>query len=153
MSANPANYSITESIRLVTGADLNHHQTLYAGRCVEWAVQSAYIGAESCFDEPQPLVFMSIRNFSMRSAAHVGEMLRLEAAVDYVGDSTIGIQVRITTMQPKDAPRAIGRGRFLFCTVDESGRSRPHGLPELNAAAAPRWLEPEPASNSNTSLP
>jgi len=151
MSAAESPYSPSETIRLVTGADLNHHQTLYAGRCVEWAVQAAYIGAESCFATAQPLVFMSIRNFSMRSAVQVGEMLRLQAAVDYVGDSTIGIQVRITTVQPKDTPRVVGRGRFLFCTVDAAGHSQSHGLPELNPAAAPRWLEAEPVTNSASS--
>jgi len=150
MPAAESPYSPSETTHLVTGADLNHHRTLYAGRCVEWAVQSAYIGAESCFAEPQALVFMSIRNFSMRSAVQVGEMLRYEAAVDYVGESTIGIQVRITTVQPKDAPRLVGRGRFLFCTVDTAGHSQPHGLPELNPAAAPRWLEAEPVANTSS---
>jgi len=151
MPAVESPFKPTETIRLVTGADLNHHQTLYAGRCVEWAVQSAYIGAESCFETAQPLVFMSIRNFSMRAAVQVGEMVRLQSAVDYVGDSTIGIQVRITTVQPQDAPRLIGRGRFLFCTVDAAGHAQPHGLPELNPAAAPRWLEAEPVTNSSSS--
>ena len=150
MSAAENPYSPTETIRLVTGSDLNHHLTLYAGRCVEWAVQGGYIGAESCFTEERALVLMSIRNFSMRSAARVGEMLRLQAVVDYVGDSTIGVQVRITTVQPQESPRVIGRGRFLFCTVDEKGKAVSHGLPEWNADAAPRWLEADTVANSSS---
>ena len=49
------------TMQLVKGEDLNHHQTLYAGRCVEWCVQVAYMTAENCFQDNRPLVFMSIR--------------------------------------------------------------------------------------------
>ena len=31
---------------LVKSEDLNHHQTLYAGRCIEWCVEMAYITAQ-----------------------------------------------------------------------------------------------------------
>lgn len=135
---------ITTTVHLVKGEDLNHHQTLYAGRCVEWCVQAAYIAAESCFSDARPLVFMSIRNLSMRSPAKLGEMVEYRGAVDYVGTSTIGIRVDAYTVQPKDKPRSIATGRFLFCTVDENGKAVPHGLPEKEPAgrtAALKWKE------------
>lgn len=133
-----------ETIHLVKGEDLNHHQTLYAGRCVEWCVEAAYVAAESCFDESQPLVFVSIRNLSMRSPARVGDLLRYIGTIDYVGESTIGVRVDVRTVQPTDAPRTIASGTFLFCTVDDDGRAMNHGLP-AKAAARPtanaRWQD------------
>jgi acyl-CoA hydrolase len=132
------------TIHLVKGADLNHHQTLYAGRCVEWCVEAAYVAAECCFDQPQPLVFVSIRNLSMRSPARIGDLLRYVGTIDYVGESTIGVKVDVQTVQPVDEPRAIATGTFLFCTVDDDGRAVEHGLPAKSSArpsATARWQD------------
>lgn len=78
----------------------------------------------------------------MRSPARLGELVRFQGAVDYVGASTIGIRVDVRTVQPKDNPRVIATGRFLFCTVDDNGKAVDHGLPEKEPAsrgAALRW--------------
>lgn len=131
---------------LVKSEDLNHHNTLYAGRCVEWSVQMAYIAAENCFDQPRPLVFMSIRSLSMRTPARLGEIIQFTGRVDYIGESTIGIRVDARKLQPKDDPKPVVTGTFLFCTVDEEGRSIPHGLPSLNTPSAGsqnRWKNAE----------
>lgn len=116
------------TIHLVKSEDLNHHQTLYGGRCVEWCVQMAYITAESCFDEHQPVVFMSIRSLSMRAPGRLGDMVQFVGRVDYVGESTIGVRVDAHKLQPRHDQKPVATGTFLFCTVDEEGRSVPHGL-------------------------
>ncbi|HPF40978.1 MAG TPA: acyl-CoA thioesterase [Phycisphaerae bacterium] len=133
---------MTTTTQLVKSEDLNHHQTLYAGRCVEWCVQAAYIAAERCFAVATPVVFMSIRGLSMRSPARLGELVQFTGVIDYVGSSTIGVRIEASTVQPIDQPRAIATGRFLFCTVDENGRAIAHHLPEQEPAgrgAAARW--------------
>lgn len=89
MPSESSDYSVTRTTRLVKGEDLNHHETLYAGRCAEWSVQMAYITAQSCFAEPTPLVFMSIRNLSMRNPTRVGDLVEFTGRVDYVGESTL----------------------------------------------------------------
>lgn len=130
--------------QLVKSEDLNHHQTLYAGRCVEWCVQAAYVCAENCFDEPRPLVFMSIRSLSMRAPARIGDIVRLTGTLDYVGDSTIGVRVDATTLQPRHAPTIVATGTFLFCTVDEKGRAQAHGLPVIengSQSSQRRWTQ------------
>jgi acyl-CoA hydrolase len=127
---------------LVKNEDLNHHRTLYAGRCVEWCVQMAYIAAENCFDEARPLVFMSIRSLSMRAPAHLGDIIQFTGRVDYIGESTIGIRVDGRKLQPKDSQKTVVTGTFLFCTVDEEGKAAAHGLPALapeSATAKGRW--------------
>lgn len=144
-SSNSEPLSISTS-HLVKSEDLNHHNTLYAGRCVEWSVQMAYIAAENCFDQPRPLVFMSIRSLSMRAPARLGEIIQFTGRVDYIGESTIGIRVDGKKLQPKDDPKPVVTGTFLFCTVDEEGCSIPHGLPALNSQSAGsqnRWKNAE----------
>lgn len=132
----PADFFSTRVITntyLVKGEDLNHHHTLYAGRCVEWCVQAAYIAAENCFDSPRPLVFMSIRGLAMRSPARLGDLIQITGEVDYVGESTIGIRVEAVTVQPRDERKTVATGTFLFCTVDESGNAARHDLPAFRA--------------------
>ncbi len=144
-SSNSEPLSISTS-HLVKSEDLNHHNTLYAGRCVEWSVQMAYIAAENCFDQPRPLVFMSIRSLSMRAPARLGEIIQFTGRVDYIGESTIGIRVDGKKLQPKDDPKPVVTGTFLFCTVDEEGCSIPHGLSALNSQSAGsqnRWKNAE----------
>ncbi|HUN80648.1 MAG TPA: acyl-CoA thioesterase [Phycisphaerae bacterium] len=131
---------------LVKGEDLNHHQTLYAGRCVEWCTHAAYVTAQSCFAIGQPLVFMSIRSLSMRAPARLGEVIEFIGRVDYIGESTIGVRVDARKMQPKDDQKPVATGTFLFCTVDEHGKALPHGLPQIagqSRSAEKRWKATE----------
>lgn len=121
---------------LVKSEDLNHHQTLYAGRCVEWCVEMAYITAQRCFREPRPLVFMSIRSLSIRAAARVGEILELTGRVDYLGESTIGVRIDGHKAQNGEGSKPVVTGTFLFCTIDEEGKAVPHGLANTSAAPA-----------------
>ncbi|MFQ5429444.1 MAG: acyl-CoA thioesterase [Phycisphaerae bacterium] len=140
--------------RLVKGEDLNHHHTLYGGRCVEWCVQMAYIAAENCFDEARPVVFMSIRSLSMRSPARLGDILQFTGRVDYVGESTIGVRVDARRLQPKSERKPVATGTFLFCTVDERGQAVPHGLSAVaprSVAAEARWKQA--AAGVEPSLP
>jgi acyl-CoA hydrolase len=132
--------------RLVKGEDLNHHLTLYGGRCVEWAVQLAYIAAQNCFDDSRPIVFMSIRSLSMRSPAKLGDILELTGRVDYLGESTIGVRVDGRKLQPKCDPRPVVTGTFLLCTVDQEGKAVAHELPPLPSRSEStdrRWREAE----------
>jgi len=124
------------SSHLVKSEDLNHHQTLYAGRCVEWCVEMAYITAQRCFREPRPLVFMSIRSLSIRAAVRVGEILELTGRVDYLGESTIGVRIDGYKAQNGEGSKPVVTGTFLFCTIDEEGKAIPHGLAGSDAAPA-----------------
>jgi acyl-CoA hydrolase len=108
----------------------------------------AYIAAQSCFHDPTPLVFMSIRSLSMRSSVELGEIVQLQGKVDYIGESTIGVRVDGNKLQPVGEGKPVVTGTFLFCTVDEEGRALAHGLPSLadaSASAQRRWKsEPLP---------
>lgn len=144
-SSDYASRTVTTT-HLVIGEDLNHHATLYGGRCVEWCVQMAFIAASNCFDSTRSVVFMSIRSLSMRSPAKLGDIIQLTGRIDYVGESTIGVRVDAKKMLPRDKQKSVATGTFLFCTVDEEGRAVPHGLPSLMPAtplARNRWIEAE----------
>ncbi len=131
MPSHPGIDQAVSTMHLVKSEDLNHHQTLYGGRCVEWCVHAAYITAESCFEAPQPLVFMSIRSLSVRAPARLGDIVQFSGLIDYIGDSTIGVRVDARITQPRSDQKIVATGTFLFCSVDENGRAISHGLPSL----------------------
>lgn len=146
MPHSNARYRPVTNTHLVKGEDLNHHHTLYGGRCVEWCVHMAYVAAQSCFDDPQPLVFMSIRSLSMRTPARLGDLVEFTARVDYIGETTIGIRVDARKVQPRDENKPVVTGTFLFCTVDEAGRALPHDLPPVEGVTngtRNRWKRAE----------
>lgn len=142
MASPEHSYESLVNTHLVKGEDLNHHHTLYGGRCVEWCVHMAYLTAQNCFSDTRPLVFMSIRSLSMRSAARLGDMVQFSGRIDYIGESTIGVRVDAIKVQPKGDQKPVTTGTFLFCTVDEEGRAVPHGLPAIQDASSAkqaRW--------------
>lgn len=146
MASAETPYRVISNTHLVKGEDLNHHHTLYGGRCVEWCVHMAYITAQSCFEQPRSIVFMSIRSLSMRAPARLGDIVELVGKVDYVGESTIGIRVDGRKFQPEKDPRPVVTGTFLFCTVDERGQAIPHGLPAVvncSNGTKNRWVAAE----------
>ncbi len=146
MSSQDSSSRVITTTHLVKSEDLNHHQTLYGGRCVEWAVEMAYITAQNCFDESKSLVFISIRNLAMRTPARLGELVEYTGQIDYVGESTIGIRVDAHMLQPRNDAKVVVTGTFLFCTVDKDGKAVSHGLPELapaSTSAANRWKKAE----------
>lgn len=146
MSSRDSSSRVITTTHLVKSEDLNHHQTLYGGRCVEWAVEMAYVTAQNCFDESKSLVFISIRGLSMRAPARLGDLVEYTGRVDYVGESTIGVRVDARVLQPRSDAKVVVTGTFLFCTVDADGKAAPHGLPELapaSTSAANRWKKAE----------
>lgn len=124
------------SSHLVKSEDLNHHLTLYAGRCIEWCVEMAYITAQRCFPTPRPLVFMSIRSLSIRAAVRLGEILELSGRIDYLGESTIGVRIDGHKAQNGEDHKPVVTGTFLFCTIDEAGKALPHGLSHAESAGS-----------------
>jgi len=135
---------------VVKGEDLNHHETLYGGRCVEWSIETAYITAANCFDEAARVAFMSIRSLSIRSPARVGDVLCFTGRIDYVGESTIGVRVEGRKLHPRSEQQTVVTGSFLFCTVDERGKAEPHGLPAVlpeSNSVRHRWEQAEEAAS------
>ncbi len=146
MPHNKLRFPPVTNTHLVKGEDLNHHQTLYGGRCVEWCVHMAYVAAQSCFEDSRPLVFMSIRSLLMRTPARLGDLVEFTACVDYLGETTIGVRVDARRVQPRDDSKPIVTGTFLFCTVDNEGHAVPHELPPVEGTTngtRNRWKRAE----------
>ena len=115
---------------LVRNEDLNHHNTLFAGRIAEWMVEAGYLAAME-FLQTNHVVCVNIHDIQFRRPVHCGEAVRLDGTVVRTGRSSLTVNVSMTASDVLTA-----EGTFTFVHVDETGKAEPHGrsLSDLSEA-------------------
>jgi len=107
---------------LVKGEDLNHHRTLFAGRGAEWVVEAGFIAAASLLP-PANVVCVKVHGMLFRRPVRPGEIIRFESKVVLTGRTRLVSYVRALVGEELAVD-----GFITFVYVDESGKSRPHGI-------------------------
>jgi len=110
--------------RLVKGEDLNHHQTLFAGRCAEWFVEAGFIAAAGALPA-ENIVCLKIHGLSFTEPLFPGDIARFESRIVHTGRTSFKVYVSLSTHK-KTAP--IVKGFITFVHVNRDGRAVPHGL-------------------------
>lgn len=110
--------------RLVKSEDLNHHQTLFAGRCSEWFVEAGFIAVASVLS-PSNIVCVKIHGLSFSSPLHSGDIACFESKIVHAGRTSLKAHVSV-----KDhiKNQTLVQGFITFVHVDDKGKSKPHGL-------------------------
>lgn len=117
--------TILSNYHLVRGMDLNHHNTLFAGKAALLFVEAGFI-VTSLLLETQEIVCLRIHGMLFRSPVRSGDTIRLTGQVVHAGRSSVGIYVKI---YEESAHKFIVDGFLTFVRVDEaSGRPLPHGV-------------------------
>ena len=112
------------SNRLIKSEDLNHHRTLYAGRCAEWFVEAGFIAAASVLP-PHEIVCLKIHGLEFTKPMRSGQIARFASKIVSVGRSSLVVYV---TLSAPDEEKPVVQGFITFVHVDELGRSQPHNL-------------------------
>jgi len=107
---------------LVKGEDLNHHQTLFAGRGAEWLVEAGFIAAADLLP-PQYVLCLKIHGMTFQRPVRPGEVVRFDSKIALTGRSRLIAYVRATTKEELTVD-----GFLTFVYVDDHGKSRPHGI-------------------------
>lgn len=110
--------------RLVKSEDLNHHGTLFAGRGCEWIVESGFIAAASLLD-PKSIVCVRVHGIYFKLPVKPGEVICFESMIINTGRSSLTAYVSVTH---KGSPEPIVDGFITFVHVDESTKSKAHGI-------------------------
>jgi len=108
----------------VMSQDLNHHGTLYAGRCVEWMVEAGLIAACDAIRRID-VVCVHINDLYFRKPVQKGHQVEYTSTVCYVGRSSLVAYVRVQNVINGDF---IVDGFFTYVNVDEEGLPLPHHL-------------------------
>jgi acyl-CoA hydrolase len=109
---------------IVMGQDLNHHGTLYAGRCVEWMVEAGLIAACDA-TKRNHIVCVHINDLSFRTPVQKGDQVEYTSTLCYVGRSSLVVYVRVESVM---STSFVVDGFFTYVNVTEDGQPLPHGL-------------------------
>ncbi len=116
-------------VRLVKSEDLNHHQTLFAGRCAEWFVEAGFIAAASVLP-PSKIVCLKLHGLQFTQPMHSGDIAHFESKIVYTGRTSLKVYV---ALRAQSAENPAVSGFITFVHVDDNGAAIPHGIVlELN---------------------
>jgi acyl-CoA hydrolase len=107
---------------LIKNGDLNHHGTLYAGRCADWFVESGFIAAAS-LTRPENIVCLKIHGLLFSQPAWPGEILCFESKVVFAGRTSLISHVSVIK-----GGTSLLDGFITFIHVDSQGKPIPHGI-------------------------
>jgi len=116
---------ITNVSRLVTSKDLNHHGTLFAGRTAMWMVEACFVAAAKLNKRTDNIVCVSIDGFNFKRPVGNGDVIDIRTFPVYTGRSSITIVGKIYCSSFEGS---ILNTAVTFVTVDEDGKSYPHGI-------------------------
>ena len=110
--------------RLIKSEDLNHHRTLFAGRCAEWFVEAGFIAVASVLPAGN-IVCLKIHGLSFTQPLSSGDIACFESKIIYTGRSSIRVYV---TLRENKHDKPIVEGFITFVHVNDDGQTQPHGL-------------------------
>lgn len=118
-------FEVSSFARLVKQGDLNHHGTLFAGRCAEWFVEAGFISVAKKL-EPHSIVCLNIHGMEFLHPIHAGDVLSFGSRIVKAGRSTVVVYIR--AFLDRTPEKTFCDGFMTFCHVDENTIPRPHGL-------------------------
>ncbi len=118
---NPKTFSY---VRLVKSEDLNHHGTLFAGRCAEWFVEAAFIAAASALPA-ENIVCLKVHGFEFTKPIHLGEIAHFESRIVFTGRTSLIVNINL---HEQDTEEPIVSGFITFVNINKDGKPEPHGL-------------------------
>ncbi len=110
--------------RLVKSEDLNHHSTLFAGRCSEWFVEAGFIAVASVLP-PSNIVCLKIHGLTFNRPIKSGEIVCFESKIVHTGKSSLKVYVALKHHGDEKAPI---NGFITFIHINDAGEAVPHGL-------------------------
>ncbi len=110
--------------RLIKSEDLNHHKTLFAGRCAEWFVEAGFIAAASALPADH-IVCLKIHGLSFTQPMKSGTIASFQSKIIHLGRTSLKVYVELNH---QNIIEPIVKGFITFVHVDDDGKAVPHGL-------------------------
>ncbi|TFG34809.1 acyl-CoA thioesterase [Candidatus Thorarchaeota archaeon] len=120
--------TVSESRTIMTQTvfpnDVNNNGTLYGGRLLNWIDTLGSIVAKR--HSRSSIVTVSIDSLNFLSPTRQRDIVTLEAWVNFVGRTSMEIEVRVTSENPITAEVSKNCRAFLtYVATDEKGRPKP----------------------------
>ncbi len=128
MNSKRVQDSITQMIQTVFPNDVNNNGTLYGGRLLDWIDTLGGIVAKR--HSRSDIVTASIDSLNFLSPIHQRDIVMLEAFVNYVGRTSMEIEVRVRSENPITGEiRKTCRAFLTYVAMDKNGT--PKEVPRL----------------------
>jgi acyl-CoA hydrolase len=116
--------SRVETAHIVLPGDTNTHGTIFGGILMQWIDIAA--GIASARHSGGPVVTASIDSLHFITPVQLGEIVIMQAMVNFAGNTSMEIGVRVFAENQKTFERRqTTRAYVTFVGVDASGRPRP----------------------------
>jgi acyl-CoA hydrolase len=120
--------SRVEMTELVLPGDTNALGTIFGGKVMQWIDIAASVAAMR--HSGGNVVTASIDGLTFLTPIHLGEIVRLQAQVNFVGRTSMEIGVRVEAEDPRTAAHRYTTKAYLtFVAIDAGGR--PRAIPPL----------------------
>ena len=128
-AAKPPRDSRVEMTELVLPGDTNALGTIFGGKIMQWIDIAASIAGMR--HSAGNVVTASIDGLTFLTPIHLGEVVRLQAQVNFVGKTSMEIGVRVEAENPRTATRRYTTKAYLtFVAIDADGK--PRAIPPLS---------------------
>lgn len=117
--------------RLVKPEDLNPRGTLFGGRLLQWIDEEAAIFA-ICQLQTENIVTKMISEINFISPGFPGNVV--EIGLEVVSFGRTSITLKCVVINKKTKKEIIAIDKLVFVSVDENGKSFPHGIVEAKTA-------------------
>ncbi len=107
-----------ETSKLVKGEDMNHHDTLFAGRMAEWFAEASFLGASDLYGkygEKDHLVAVEIHSMKYFGPTFNGDMIRFKTTGIKAGKTSLTVYTKATR---NNTDTKIAEGYVTFICID-----------------------------------
>lgn len=133
MKTKTPSQSAIEMREMVMPGDTNPHGTIFGGKIMSWMdIAAAMCASKHC---ENPVVTVHISDIDFISPIKVGTHVVIKASVNYVGNTSMVIGVKVESENPYTGQvRKTTKAYLTFVAVDEFGKpmSVPSLVPETN---------------------
>jgi len=117
-----------ETSKLIRSEDMNHHETLFAGRMIGWMVEAAFIGASHLYGkygEADHLVSIEAQSIKFLGPAFNGDIVKYVAIGIKAGRTSLVMHVKALR---NNTDHKIAEGFVSFVTIDGNKMKIPHNI-------------------------
>jgi len=109
---------------LVKKEDLNHHDTLFAGRSSEWFIEAGFTAVANLL-KPQNIVCAKVHELEFLRPVYLGDVICFSSSIIHSGNSSLTAHIKINRSQETET---LVQGFVSFVHVDENQIPLQHGI-------------------------
>src|SRR5438552_1633772 len=117
-------YSHSTTSRIMEVLDSNRQGNVHGGVIMRMVDEAAAIVAMK--HSHHQVVTARVERFDFWKPAYVGDVVTIECALEYVGRTSMQVQVTVTAEDPiSRETRSVASSRVIYVAIDEHGRPTP----------------------------